>query len=292
MRRARSGSIVPVFVALVGFCAFGFSNVAPGDALPEKTLPGLDGRPRPYLPQAKVTVFFFVTPTTRNCQLALRELAGLEKELAGRGVAFVPLVSGAVADGDTTRELADAGLQAVPLKDEGDALYGALGAALTPVVGVADEQHRLLAYLPFKKLNYADAVRAWVRFGLGELSKEQLAALLTPAPVADGGEAQVAHRYLRLAEKQLQAGHRDQALANVKKSLERDPASAAAHALFGAVLVAEGRCDEARAPLARALELDPGQPMALEARKGCGADGGVALDGGVLVEGRGRSSVH
>lgn len=272
MMRTRTS---PAFLlaVLLGVCAWGFSNVAPGDALPEKMLPGLDGKARPWLPKSKVTVFYFVTPTTKHGQLALGEMAGLEKEFADKPVAFVPLVSSTVADADTRREFARAGVTAAPLKDEGDALYGALGTALTPVVGVVDEQHKLLAYLPFKKLNYADGVKAWVRFGLGEITREQLATLAMPQAVADGGETQVAHRYLRMAEKQLAAGHRDQALVTVKKSLEHDATLAAAHAFLGATLATGGQCAEAKASLDKALELEPGLEQALEARKTCAAGG-------------------
>ena len=41
-----------------------------------------------------------------------------------------------------------------------------------------------MAYLPFKKLNYADAVRAWVRFTLEEITKDQLNAALAANPNA------------------------------------------------------------------------------------------------------------
>jgi tetratricopeptide (TPR) repeat protein len=280
--RASPALLVGLLVAL---CASGFSNVQPGSALPERTLTGLDGVKRPWLAKGQVTVFCFVTPTTKNGQRGLQALAQLEKELAGKPLALVPIVSSTVPARDAATEFAKAGLVAVPLVDEVDALYGELGTALTPVVGVADAQHRLLAYLPFKKLNYLDAIRGWARFALGEISKEQLDLALTPPPVADGGESQVAHRYFRLAEKQLAAGHVDQALATVKKSLEHAPDEPAALALHGAALAEAGRCAEAELPLSAALRADPTNAVALATRSRCAQDGGASTDAGATRSG-------
>ncbi len=266
-------------VLLAGaLAAFGFSNFSVGEVLPELSLPGLDGKPHPYLARSKVNVFFFFTPGQRNSDLAVKELAALEKELAGKPVSFVGVISGTVDKAEAKRVIADTGLSATVLVDDGDVLYGKLGTALTPVVGLADEKRTLLAYLPFTKLQYQDTVRGWIQFGLGELTKEQLDAVLSPPAAADaGGPLQVARRYHRMAEKQFKAGNVDAAIASLKRSFAQSTELAAAHALNCELLGSQGKCAEASAACKRALELEPGNEQATAAQATCGggADAGV-----------------
>jgi tetratricopeptide (TPR) repeat protein len=55
-----------------------------------------------------------------------------------------------------------------------------------------------------------------------------------------------------------------------RKSLESDPDLAAAHGALGAALAGQGKCAEALPELKIALEADPADATALEARKACG----------------------
>lgn len=283
-------TVPTLFLITLALNTWGFSNIAPGDALPEKSLNRIGGSPQKYLAKSKVTVFFFFTPGTKNSQLALRKLAELEKELAGKPVAWVGLVSGSVAVADAQQDAADAKLAAPLLRDEGDALYGALGTALTPVVGIADEQHRLLAYLPFNKLQYQDAIRAWVRFGLGELDKAQLELALTPPPLATNGELEVARRFLKMAQKQRDKGDFEKATASTRKSLEHVAELPAANAMLGSILAAQGKCADARPALEAALVGDPNDELAQATMRACaGGDAGTpepsARDGGAADAG-------
>lgn len=272
--------------------ALGFANVAPGQALPERSLPRVGGKPQPYLTKSPVTVFFFFTPGTKNGQLALKKLGELEKEFGGKAVSWVALVSGSANVTEAQRDAAEASLAAPLLRDEGDELYGALGIALTPVVGIADAQHRLLAYLPFHKLQYQDFIRAWVRFALGEFDQAQLDRAIQPPPLLlEGGEVDVATRYLRLAQKQRERGELDKALANTRKSLEHAELPTA-NALLGALLAVQGSCSDARPAIEAALSVEPLEPLALATKRACleghpatvfaagGADGGAEVDGG------------
>lgn len=265
-------------VLLAGaLAAFGFSNFSIGEVLPDASLPGLDGKPRPWLGKTKTNVFFFFTPGQKNSELAVKEVAALEKELAGKPVTFVGIIAGTVDKAEAKRVIAETGLTAAVLVDDGDALYGKLGTALTPVVGVTDEKRQLLAYLPFTKLQYQDTMRAWIQFGLGELTKEQLDAVLSPPAAIDGGPLQAAGRYLKMAQKQFKSGNTDSALASLKRSFDQSAELAAAHALQGEIFASLGKCAEAAAPCKRALELDPANAQATAALAMCGggADAGV-----------------
>jgi hypothetical protein len=53
----------------------------------------------------------------------------------------------------------EAGLSMPILIDVGDVLYGKLGVAQVPVTLLCDQQHKLVAYQSFTKVNYAAVVQ-------------------------------------------------------------------------------------------------------------------------------------
>lgn len=283
-------------VALAAGPAMGFQYFSPGDKLPEKTLPKLVGSgSQPYLAKSKVTVFFFFAPGTRNGQHALHGLAALEKEFAGRPVTWVPIVSGSSAAADAQKDVKEAGLAATILKDDGDELYGTLGTAMTPTVGVVDEQHKLLAYLPFTKLQFQDHIQAWVRFGLGELDQAGLDLVLKPPPLVVSGEKEVALRILKMAQKQRERGNLEGALASVKKAEEKLAGLPETKAMQAAILADQGKCPEALALVAEVLKVDAKNDHALETKLQCAAGSEAAKapkpveDAGAVAEAEARA---
>ena len=103
---------------------------------------------------------------------------------------WVGVVSDREVKADVQADVKEAGLSIPILIDVGDVQYGRLGVSQVPVTGMCDQQHRLVAYQPFMKVNYAAVVRARVRNLLKEISDEELAAVLNPpAAHTDSGEA-------------------------------------------------------------------------------------------------------
>ena len=163
----------------------------------------------------------------------------------------------------------EAGIAMPVLVDVGDALYGRLGVALQPVVGIADRNRKLVAYQPFAKINYIEVIRARIRHLLGEIDDRELARALHPPAATLSDDTAAARRRLTLAEKLLQSKSYDKALENVKAGIEKDPTLAAAHALQGDILAAKGNCPEALQAFDQALRLDPADARALEGKKAC-----------------------
>jgi tetratricopeptide (TPR) repeat protein len=250
---------------------FGFANAQVGSIVENAELATVNGGKEPLLGDATANVFIFFNPGQENSQQALSKLSAVQQEMTGRSVRWVGVISGR----DTTTDLASLNLTMPVLVDVGDALFGRLGVALRPVVGIADRDHRLVAYQPFTKVNYADVVRAQVRHLLKEISDQELAeAIAPPVTTETGGEAaSIAHRRLRLAEKLFEAKKYPEALASVRKTLEKDPGQSAAQALLGRILFAQGDKAQALEAFAKALELDPANAEALEGRKACEAQG-------------------
>ena len=166
----------------------------------------------------------------------------------------------------------DAGVRMPVLVDRGDALYSRLGVRLHPVVGLADSKHRLVAWQPYTRLNYCEAIKARIRFLLGEIGEAELNKVLEPpvATMPGADPSKVGMRDVNLGRRQLAQKFHDKALASARKALERDAGLAAAHALMGEVHAAQGDCAAALEAFAEALKLDPADAHALAGRKACG----------------------
>ncbi len=263
---------VSFLVALaLALTVWGFAHAQVGSVIENAELPTLDGGKHHLLGEARANVFIFCKPGQEHSRATLQRLASLEKETAGKSVHWAAIVSDRVSTAEAEAEVKEAGLKMPVLIDAGDALYGKLGVALCPVVGITDKDHKLAAYLPFTKVNYAEVIRAHIRHLLGELSTEELERVLKPTEAKEGGDAEVARRRFKLAGKLFQAGNHDKALESVNRSLEKDPSRAAAHALLGQILAAQGHHVDALKAFDQALKLDSSNAIALEGKKACQA---------------------
>lgn len=245
-----------------------FANVPIGAVVENVSLPALAGGEQSLLSDSNVSVFIFINPGLEHSNQALAQIAECQKELADKPVHWCAIVSDRVPKAGVEAAVQASGITMPVLIDPGDALYGKFGVILHPVVGITDPERRLAAYQPFAKVNYEAIIRAQIRHALKEITDEELAEVLNPPAAALGGEASVAHRYLRLAEKQFASTNYDQALANLKQSLDRNP-TADAWSLRGRILAAQGQRAEALASFTAALKLDPQNASAQEGLKAC-----------------------
>jgi len=248
-----------------------FAGVELGAVVENAELPALGGGKAPLLGWARASVFVFFRPKQEHSLETLKQLARLEKELAGKPVHFSAVVSGAWPAGDVQESVAASGIRMPVLLDQGDALYGKLGVRVHPVVGIADEKWRLVAYQPFEKINQAEVLRARIRRALGEIDDADMAKVLEPARATMPGDDRrfVAKRDLNLGRKFLERKAYQKALDSARKAQERDPSFAAARTLAGQALTGMGRCAEAAAEFDAALALDPQDAAAAEGKKGC-----------------------
>jgi len=262
------------FVCLVAavlfwtFSALAFANVPIGAVVENVSLPSLAGGDQSLLSDTNVSVFIFIKPGLEHSNQALAQIASCEKEFAGKPVHWCAIVSDRIPKAEVEAEVKDSGITMPVLIDRGDALYGKFGVVLHPVVGITDEQRKLVAYQPFAKVNYQNIIRAQIRHALKEITDAELDDVLQPTALPLGGEASVAHRYFRLAEKQFQSTNYDRALSNTRKSLDENP-TAEAWSLRGRILLAQGNRSEAKAAFEAALKLEPRDAGALEGIKAC-----------------------
>jgi tetratricopeptide (TPR) repeat protein len=157
------------------------------------------------------------------------------------------------------------------LVDQGDRLYGKLGVRLHPVVGIADENGKLLDYVPFHQINYCDMLRVRIRHALHEVDLAAVERVDHPPKALFPSEmpGAVATRRVRLGEMFLESRQWAKAAEQARIALEKEPALAAAHALMGRALAGQGKCVPAIREFDRALELDPASASAAEGKRGC-----------------------
>jgi hypothetical protein len=249
--------------------ASAFANAKIGDRIENVEMPMIGRGKHHLLGDSNVNVFIFIKPGLEHSRTALLQIVRCEKEMAGKSVHWSAVVSDRIATAEVEREVKETGLAMPVLVDAGDALYAKLGVALHPVVGIADKDHKLVAYQPFSKVNYAEVIRARIRHALRELTEKELEHALNPPEATQGGDASVALRYFKLAEKQFQAGNHEKALENIKKSLDKNAGLADAHVLRGNILAAQGNSSEALKAYTQALALDPANTNALKGKSAC-----------------------
>jgi tetratricopeptide (TPR) repeat protein len=271
MRAARSAFAAAIVAVLPLWpAAWGFAHAEIGSVIENAEMPVVGGGRHPLFTTAEANVFIFFKPGQEHSRAVMKQVARIEKEMAGKPVHWVGIVSDTTAEGDVVALVKETGIAMPILVDTGDALYGRLGVALQPVIGIADRSRTLVAYQPFAKIHYAEILRARIRHLLKEIDDAELARTLDPPAATRSDGSAAARRRLTLAEKLFSAKNYEKALENVNVGIENDPTLAAAHALQGDILAAKGNCPEAIRSYGRALGLDPSDARALAGNKACG----------------------
>jgi tetratricopeptide (TPR) repeat protein len=270
--------IVPALIILLGVLVgvsasaqSGLASTFPkaGDKLDNVRLATLDGGREMLLAKAKVNVFVFFRPEHAYSKVALEHIARCQKELAGKSVRWVAVVSSRHKAAEVRKTVKSTGIDMPVLIDKDDKVYGTLGLKLHPMVGITDAQHKLVAYQPFRKLNFYDRVLARVRYQLDEISKEELDKVLSPPETKLSGPHAEAARRVKLGRLLLRSKKYKKALAAAKTAIKKAPDFAAGYTLHGQVCAAQGKCKKALKDFDKALELDPDDTLAAEGKAAC-----------------------
>jgi tetratricopeptide (TPR) repeat protein len=249
--------------------AQGFAHAQIGSVIENVELTSLDGAKLSLLSNTTANVFVFFKPGQENSRTTMIHLAACEKEFVGKPVRWVAVVSDRYPKAAVEASVKEIGIAMPILIDAGDALYGKLGVMLCPVLGITDQDHKLVAYEYFTKVNFTEVVRARLRFLFKEIDEAELNRTLNPTSSSQGADAEKARRRLKLAEKLYLAKSYNKALENINDSLEKDKSDAAAYVLKGQILIAQGNKDGARAAFAEALKLEPANDSAKQGLNAC-----------------------
>ena len=249
--------------------AVAFSHLAIGEPLENPRLPRLGGGAAELLARGSVvSLFVFFRPEQERSVVALKTLALLQQEFAAKPVRMVAVVSDSWPEEAVRDTVREAGFSGPVLIDVKDALDGALGVRLHPVVGMANQRQLLAAYEPFRQINFGEIIRGRIRVMLGEATEAEMARVLEPEKATGGSPQDEARRYLNLARKLWIRKNAAKALEALERSLAIAP-SAPAWALQGELAAAGGDCESARPLFEKALKIDPTEPVATKGLKGC-----------------------
>ena len=261
--------ILALLGSLAGFHPARAAHAAIGTPIADAQMSTLEGGKAQVLGNVEADVLVFFRPNQERSLGALRELAQCQRELAGKSVRWVAIVSDSAPPDAVAAMMRDSGFAAPALVDGGDALYGSLGLALHPVVVIAGRDHKIAAFEPFRSVDFCAVVGARIRHLLHEISDDELHRVLDPPRAVEGGNGQVARRYRAFAEALFKDQRYDKALENVRKSLDKDPLLAPAHALMGEILLAQGNCADAITAFDKALALDAANAAAKQGMERC-----------------------
>jgi hypothetical protein len=269
---ARLACVIGTVLAAIPPEAEAFAE--PGTKVEPPELPTLTGGKAPVFSRSsRANVFVFFRPGQERSLDALRQLVACEKDLAGKSVRWVIIVSDTAPAGDVKADVAASGSRMPVLVDQGDKLYQALQIRTHPAVGIADAKGALVGMEPYRQVDFADIVKAHVRFTLGEIDRAALDRALTPeaSPLPGGDPVQKSMRDVNMARRLLELGQPEAAVKQAQRALEQAPVPAA-FAVLGLGYARLGRCPEARRMLDQAEKTAPQSPEIAEARKLCPAN--------------------
>jgi tetratricopeptide (TPR) repeat protein len=255
------GSIPPAAAA--------FAEV--GTRIEPVELSAVGGGKAPFLgPGARANVFIFFRTDQERSAEALKQAAGCEKELSGKGVHWVAVVSGSASPAEVKAVAAASGIQMPVLVDECDKLYDKLQIRLHPAIGIADGKGVIQAFEPYRQVDFGDVLKAQIRFVLGEIDRAALARALDPdaAPLPGDDLQKKAMRDVSMARRLIEIGQFEAAVQQAQKALEQAPVPAA-FPVMGLAYAKLGRCPEAKKALDQAQKTAPDAPEIAVARPLC-----------------------
>ncbi len=208
--------------------------------------------------RAKANVFVFFRTGQERSLDALKQMAACEKELAGKSVYWIAVVSGSEPPADVQAVVKEAGIKMPVLIDEGDALYDRLGIRLHPMVGIADGKFVLAAIEPYRQIEYCDVIKTRIKMLLGEATAADLAKVENPekSPLPGADPMKKALRDVNMARRLYEIGQYGDAVKFANKALEIAPV-AHAFTIMGQAYAKLGKCPEAGKAFDQAIKLDP-----------------------------------
>lgn len=228
------------------------------------------GKERVLSPKAKVNLLVFFRTGQERSVDALVQLATCEKLFAGKPVRWVGVVS-STEDQEAVKALvAKTGVAMPVVVDPDDALYGALGIRLHPMVAFADAKQKLAAVEMYRQIDYCEIIKGRIRLMLGEIDQAAFEAIVEPPKSTMPGDdpRDVARRDVNLGRMLLKRKNYEKATQSANKALERAPI-ASAFSLLGDVAAAQGDCKKAMRQYEQALKLDAKDAAALAGLAAC-----------------------
>ncbi len=233
-----------------------------------KTLSG--GSEKLLSVRAKANVIVFFRTGQERSLDALKQMAVCEKDLAGKSINWVAIVSSVEPAEDVKAMVTESGIRMPVLLDQDDAVYDALGVRMHPMVAIVDAKCRVVTIEPYRQVDYCDIIKTNIRVLLGEATQAQLAASMDPKatelPGAD--PAKKAMRDVNMARRLIDIGENVEAVKFAQRALLVAPVSDG-FSVLGEAYSRQGKCAEAQQAFDQALKMNPGDKLAMAGKGNC-----------------------
>ncbi|MHC4427288.1 MAG: TlpA disulfide reductase family protein [Planctomycetota bacterium] len=255
-RRCAAGLAAAVAVAPVR--ADKLRNIAPGEAIPDFSLPALDGTRigRAEL-EGKVVILVFLAGEQKSSEGAAATAHDVWRSLRHDDLALVYVSADTVQAPYFRRQRDATGVHEPFGLDFDRTLYGGLGLIVVPTTIVIDRDWRLAHVISSYKSDYEHVLRAYAEHALGDLDDEALERRLETQPLRrDRPEDRIA-RHRATAEILRQTGPPEGAEKELLAALAIDPAHADTRLDLAALLLATERREEAEEIVDAVLKANP-----------------------------------
>lgn len=258
--------LIGFFLIAATGAAAAFKNIKIGDQALPIELEGLDEEIHAladYGDSSAVLLFFWATWSERSLK-ELDDLVRLDEQYREKGLKILAVnVENQTMNSQDLARIEEAARQrelTFPvLIDEGLKTYNEWGVIATPSTALVNGDGQVVFDLSSYPTSGYMEIEAAVQKALGLYVEEDVEVAAKQA-YEPGREALL---HLGLGKRLMEKGFMSKAIPELEKSAAADSNYPDSHIYLGYAFIKDGREDEARVPLARAHDLDPGRPEAL-----------------------------
>jgi tetratricopeptide (TPR) repeat protein len=252
-------ALISLFLSTVPGTGAAFRNMKEGSPALPFTLKDFDGKEVAFQPASgKVTILSFVKLSQDRSRDQLKDLVALHKDLSGKGVDFLVVASYTDTAEEAKKAVSELGVTFPILQDKDQKVYGEYGLFILPATGVIGKDGKFAFEHSSHGRDFKDVVGGKAKVLAGLMTEDDYRKATTPVESAKKSkEESESERLIALGHTLLKRGMPDKAAERFAKAVEVDPKNPVAHIAYGESLVAGKKYDAALVQFTKAKELAP-----------------------------------
>ncbi len=233
-------------------------DIQPGNEAPGFRLISVDGEVVDLSDYAdKILVTTYWKTGHNRSTLALKDMQSLSGKYSKKGVSFIGITADADKKDDIKKVLKTNEIKFPILLDKQRTVYSNYQIRVYPTTTIIGKGSKIDSVLPGHPLTYLNTLEGYIRLALGEITKEEMTTILTPANALQDEASLEAERNYNLALKFANSMLIDQSINTVKRSISAKPDLAKSHILLGFLLLENDEADLALESFNNALKIEP-----------------------------------
>ena len=266
MMSSQSTVCIRFIAAVIIFSAISLCNlsvihaltVKQGDPAPDFTLNSLKDETITLSKfRGSIVVLLYLNSEQVRSLDAMKDIQSLYGNYRSKGIQVVGVTADAGQRESILKIARENNLDFPILTDSKRDVYGNYGIRVYPSTVIIDRKGNVAYGIPGHSLSYKVKMEGRFRYLLGEISAEELKAVMSPQKEVKDDALIKAERLYNLALTFTRSRLNDQAVMTVKQSIMAKPDFAKSHILLGFLLLEDREADEAYDAFTKALALDP-----------------------------------